>query len=674
MTPIEFHTGYLGTPKKKYKEGKEPEDFEVYDCPFCDASQHLYFFPSNTTWDCKVCTPPPNNVYSFIRMIYNDVGTRKVDELKKIWELPIRVFEKIKYNPLNNTWLLPTFRDGKLNNLYKITQARVPDKKNGGYKDAVRVMGTPGIPTTLCNWPLPESDEVWICEGQKDKLAADAIIGSKPIEAVGCPGASSFQQSWAMGFEDKDIVICFDNDDPGKKGTKKIIDIFKNSHYKPHSIKRLVWPEDIPNGYDLYDHYQEHKGSSYAHLHGFFEEVVEDDITKVTSEAVTADTSCDTYDKALESLKAAYHVSLDMETAFAVILASIYSTNIEGEQVWVKLIGRPGCGKSTLNKVVSGSDYVKSVSTFTGVFSGHKDNDGNDASLVPKIKNRTLIVKDADALMKQKNIEQIMSQLRDFYDKDSNVHYGNMQEFNYQNVRSTFIMMGTQVLRRADQSFLGERLLSLEMDVTPKDEEEINKRVVANALSQALGDKIPTSRDVMSALKGFIDHLKARETKVEMKPEHTDAIVRLCGLAAKLRTQVDRDFHGRLLSPATTELPTRLIGQLINTAISLCVVFDIPSPNEKVMKIIRKIIKDTINPRSHRFALCDIILDVPGISATQIEEHTNLNKKTIYEEINDLIELKFIEVRKVNSSRPGLKTRGYWLAPHIANEFKEITR
>ena len=49
-----------------------------------------------------------------------------------------------------------------------------------------------------------------------------------------------------------------------------------------------------------------------------------------------------------------------------------------------------------------------------------------DASLIPLIAGKTLIVKDADALLRQKNVEQIFSELRDFYDKDSSTFYKNM--------------------------------------------------------------------------------------------------------------------------------------------------------------------------------------------------------------------------------------------------------
>jgi len=671
MTPIEFHTNFIPTYKKKYHEGKEPEEYHIYDCPFsdCEGSQHLYFFPATTTWDCKKCGKK-GNVHIFNQHIYNDVCNRNIGGLKDIWKLPHKCFESIRYNPLNECWVLPTFREGKLNNLYKITVVR--EEKHGEWRDAVRVFGTPSLGTTLFDWPTPEAEEVWVTEGQKDKLAAEAIIGSREIVAVGCPGASSFQARWAMAFQDKNVVLLFDNDKPGKEGMQKVLKALQSSPYKPKAVKRIEWPENTEDGYDLYDLYQDLKARSYSHVSSLLQEVVQEDLTKVSSESVVADDSCDTYEKVLTVMRSVYYVPPDMETVLAIVLASIYSTNLEGEQVWFKIIGRPGCGKSTISKAVSASEFTKLLSTFTGLFSGHKDKEESDNSLIPEIQNRTLIVKDADALLRQGNIEQIMSELRDFYDKDSSVRYRHGLAFEYQNVRSTFILMGTQTLRRADQSFLGERLLSIEMDVTDKEEQLIKKRVAENALKLALNRPTPTTKEVMSSVKGFIGHLKDKSADhILLSDDYVDMIIRLCSLAANMRTQVDRDLRGKLLSPAMSEVPSRLIGQLINTTISLCMVYGVDSPSQKVEQIVKKVIRDTINPRSHRFLICDVILESPGVTAPQLEEKTGLSRGTIKDELRDLVELKFVRAVKVMQDN-GLKTYGLWLEECIRKEFSEI--
>jgi hypothetical protein len=234
-------------------------------------------------------------------------------------------------------------------------------------------------------------------------------------------------------------------------------------------------------------------------------------------------------------------------------------------------------------------------------------------------------------------------------------------------------MLGTQVLRRADHSFLGERLLSLEMDVSETDRDHISKKMMERSLQVALGRADDPEIAIMAAMKGWINHLKERELDSTLPQEYQDAVVEMCGLTANMRTQVDRDWKGKLLSPAVPELPTRLIGQIVTASLSLCAVFGINKPNEAVYRIIKKVLKDTINPRSHRFLICDVILENPSITALEIMEATGLDKMIIGEELLDLVELAFVSVHKVQGSRPGFKVPGYVLHPRIREPFKMIT-
>jgi hypothetical protein len=662
MTPIEFHADSYPKikPHTSQKTGQK-EELHVYDCPFCGKAEHFYYFPETTTWDCKVCTAPGNNVYTFIQRIYNEVCKKTVDDLIEQWQLPRRVFAKVRFNPLNGTYVIPTFKNGKLNNLYKY----VPSIN--------KTFGTPGLAATLFDWNEHENEVVWLCEGQKDKLAAEAIIQSREIEAVGVPGANVFKEGWVRAFEGRHLVICFDNDKPGKEGVKRIVNLFKDSPYKPKSMSKIEWPDDLKEGYDIHDLYIENKAKSYSLLNSFSQEIVEEEATKVTADVILPDDSIDTFVKAMDVFESSYYMTKDMRAALSMVLASIYSNNLDGrEQVWLKIIGPPGCGKSTISNAVSASDFVQSMSTFTGLFSGWKDNDDKDPSLVPLISNRTLIVKDADALLKQGNIEKIMSELRDFYDKNSTVRYGNRQMFNYQNVRSTFILMGTQHLRGADQSFLGERMLTVEMDVTEKDQEEIENRVMKNALAESLGGKATMERDVMAGMKGWIDnHLKNTKPEVVINTDFVEPLRQMCRITALMRTQVDRDFKGKVRSPAIPELPTRLIGQMIKTAVSLTVVHELKEPDEEVYNICKKVLKDTLNPRSTRFTLCDLMIDHPGICAPEIAKYTNFGKTTINDELRDLIELDFVDIKEVMSP-DRYPTRGFFLKPKILKPLREI--
>jgi ribosomal protein L37AE/L43A len=662
MTPLQFHTNQTPTLKSKAHENGKPEEMHMYDCPFCGKDQHLYYFPANTAWDCKACGRS-GNVYSFIQLLYSEVCNEEIQPLVKAWELPTRVFQNIKYNPLNDTYVIPTFRNNRLNNLYKYVE------------NLNKIMGTPGIGATLLDWTDDAYKEIWLCEGQKDKLAGEAIIGSREITAVGMPGANMFKESWCMAFQGKKLIIVMDNDEPGEKGKKRIIDIIKRSSHRPAELYEVRWPDHTIPGYDLRDFYQENQGRSWHDLQHLIHPIQEQDAIKVVTETIIGDFSCNTFDKSLESFKTAYYTTPDMYAVLSMCLASIFSIKVPGEQLWLRPVGAPGVGKTAIAKALSASEYVVSKSKFTGLFSGWKDQSDDDAGLIPEIEGRTLIVKDADSLLKQSNIEEIMGDLRDFYDKESSVTYRNRKSYNYSNIKATFIMMGTQVLRRVDHSFLGERFVTMEMDVTEKERMLISQKQMDKSLAVALGKIDDPEIAIKEKMKGWIEHLRERELESSIPQEFQQEIIRLSNLTALLRTQVDRNFRGRLQSPAVPELPTRLIGQMTTATLSLSVVFGLDHPNQDVYSIVKKCLKDTINPRSHRYVICDTILENPNIGAADILEATGLDKSTVNEELNDLLELQFVSMSDVSiPNRPGVKIKGFKLKDKISTPLTEIVR
>jgi predicted transcriptional regulator/energy-coupling factor transporter ATP-binding protein EcfA2 len=653
MDAFQFHTGFEITEKRT---GKGEKLFEM-DCPFCGKEGHFHFF-EDTRFGCKVCSVK-GNVYEFIHLIY-DQCLQDLGQLPKQRSLPERALSGIKFNRLTESFVLPTYKMGKMNNLYKTGPG-------------LRWMGTPGLTTTLYNWDEASEQEVWMCEGQWDRCAATAIIGNNhPITPIAIPGAASFKESWCGAFNGKDVVLIFDNDEAGVKGLEHSLKVFEESAQKPRSLKYVCWPDKTPDGYDLRDFYIENGRRSYVALQDLIKDVDAPQSIRITTPSILEDFTCDSYDKALDAFEKAFHTTSDMRAALACTMASIYSINVKGEQLWFKIIGPPGCGKTRIAKAVSGSDHVVSKSTFTGLFSGWTDNSEDDPGLIPLISGRTMIVKDADALLRQPNIEKIMSELRDFYDKDSSVQYKNRRSYEYRDIKSTIIICGTQVLRRADQSFLGERFLSVEMDVTAVDQEAISQKMMERSMEVAMGVTKDPETQIMSSMKGWINHLRERKLDCVISTEFQQNLIRLCTLTALMRTAVDRDFKRKLMSPAVPELPTRLIGQMITATLSLSAVFGDNSPDTKVFSIIQKILRDTINPRSNRFKICDALMEHPNIDAFELMEALNMPKTTLNEELEDLQELGFLHISQRASDSPGRRRHIFRLDDRIATPMRDL--
>ena len=75
-------------------------------------------------------------------------------------------------------------------------------------------------------------EKIIICEGEFDRLA----IESRNTPAITSTGGSGyFKKEWIENGElayYKDIYVCFDNDEAGKKGSLKVLSILKDLGYR----------------------------------------------------------------------------------------------------------------------------------------------------------------------------------------------------------------------------------------------------------------------------------------------------------------------------------------------------------------------------------------------------------------------------------------------------------
>lgn len=658
--PFSFHTG------NEYEQHGEQH---IGTCPFCEKTQKFYF-NDDFLWDCKNANcidkegkRRSGNVISFLRQMYeeHDTLTKGSSMVATMRSLPGAkvITNGIKLNLWNDTIIIPTYRNGKINNIYKCVNV---DGK-------VMILCTPGVEHTIMNWPEETFDTVWVAEGHWDKIAGEAIVGSNQITVIGAPGAGVWKKNWTDILADKHVVFCYDNDNAGRTGMERIIlkHIAPNPQ-KPKSISYIKWPEGTREKYDLNDTYKEHQRESFKWLssnivpYSVPEGTV---IVKTTIETVQANKDIDTFDKLLNEFSQLYHTTRDMEYCLALVLASIYSVNIGGEQIWLRIIGPPGCGKTTIASAVGSSEQVVLKSTFTGLFSGFKDDSDEDASLVPTISGKTLIVKDADALLRQPNIERIFSELRDFYDKNSSTQYRNRIQHDYRNIRSTMILCGTNILRRSDQSFLGERFLDFELHVTKTDEELIMDRMMSRSQLEALNPStLPPETPVQAAAKGFIEHLMEKPMTGLLKDDTLRTIKKLAKLTALMRTKVDRDMFGRgdiTFSPVS-EIPTRLIGQFGKLRLCLPMVFGVDDYRSDA--ILKKVTRDIIDPTSNRYKLCMDLME-GWFSRDGLVESSKLTKTVVSRELDNLRELNIVRDRVATGSAPGRKRLEFTLQNEI---------
>jgi len=83
-----------------------------------------------------------------------------------------------------------------------------------------------GSHAVLFNYPaVSDSKYIFICEGEMDCLRL-SIEGIPAVTSTG--GAGVFLPEWAPLLADRKVYICYDSDDPGRSGARKVLEMLPN--------------------------------------------------------------------------------------------------------------------------------------------------------------------------------------------------------------------------------------------------------------------------------------------------------------------------------------------------------------------------------------------------------------------------------------------------------------
>ena len=108
-----------------------------------------------------------------------------------------------------------------------------------------------GIEAQIYGWETLRkiTEKIIVCEGELDRLA----LLSKDIPAItSTHGAMTFKQEWVEELRKvKNIYICFDNDEAGKKGTERVAKMVENGG---NELYIITLPQEVGDGGDITDY------------------------------------------------------------------------------------------------------------------------------------------------------------------------------------------------------------------------------------------------------------------------------------------------------------------------------------------------------------------------------------------------------------------------------------
>lgn len=632
------------------------------DCPFCGKTNH--FVVNRETGQCqclrndKCCS---GNIYTFIRKLHSLMlaDTTKDDYRALKEKRPGLSWLKLRedgfaLDRLNDQWICPVY--SVVDEKTKLTNLQYWDEEKGELRNTATCKSTfSGVESIKPEGPI------FICEGRFDKVALIWLLEEakypEPYSIISVPGAGIFPESQLAVFKGRDLIFLYDHDEAGRNGTQKAVTKLTNSPFKPKSVKTVRWYDTLGEGYDVRDFVRDNLKQpkmGWKALREILIDYDESGLKRIKRERR------ESFAEVIEDFKKQkIHMERGFKDALAICLATAFSVRIPGDPIWLLLVAVPGSGKTMLLESFLGSDeYCYAVSKMTSqtLISGWKDADGKEASLLPTLNGRTLVIKDYTTIkmLPQGTQEELYGLLRDIYDGHTHVIFGNRQDKEFRDIHFSIIAGVTDIIHGDNRATLGERFLKVEL----LDDDHDHEAHIRAAMRGSSG-KDNRVEHLRKSILGFLDRSFSKDDLPEIPLWVEDRIVALSQIIGLLRANVDRDKQGLKYRPRA-ELGTRVAVQLKRLAECLAFVYGLSQVNERCMRLVEKVALDSVVEFNleivQKLANCK-----HPLTAKTLHEELRLSLPTIRKSLDNLRELHVVDFyRDANNTGHGGKKTGLW--------------
>jgi hypothetical protein len=431
---------------------------------------------------------------------------------------------------------------------------------------------------------------------------------------------------------------------------------------KDSTVKRIHWPSEFPDKYDIRDyvtHRADKPKQAWQGLKALFPEkqavVKKSKLVRTTFEAVVKD------------FRKHLHIDKAWEEALAVCMAVVVSARLKNDPLWLFLVGPPGAGKTLLvESFMNSPDLAEYLSKITrpSLVSGFRGEE--DYSVLAKILGRCLIVKDYTAIcsLPLGVQEELYGILRDAYDGRCVVPFGNMDPKIFEGYFS-MIASVTDVIRSHNRAALGERFLKLELLDEKTHEPTKHIRTALSSIEDNIAEKAAAEESLRESVAAFMER-PFDERKLPKIPSWlTERLIHLAQLGSNLRAVVAKQ-SGELSYRPRPEIGTRFAKQLAKLARCLCWVYGTNKIDERVYKIIQRVALETVlgwdlEILHALFHAGEKGLLIPDIGALMQLSHTGIARR-----LEDLQHLSIVyRSEETRRDRRGRRAYIWYMAPHI---------
>lgn len=326
------------------------------------------------------------------------------------------------------------------------------------------------------------------------------------------------------------------------------------------------------------------------------------------------------------------------EDAAEALLTAVLANKLQGDPVWLILIGPPSAGKTLLLTPLEGIWDCRLLSNVTPntFLSGAHSVAGGDPSLLNKLGDRPFVaVKDLSTILESHPYDraELFSQLREIYDGHISKSFGTGITREWSG-KLTLVMGMTGAIDQYDslRSELGERFLRFRFN-PPEDRHELAKQSAS-----AAGHEDEIRGELHDAYVEALTAAADRLDDVTISDRSRSQLAALAVIAAQARTTVNRG-----LKPEP-ELPPRLMGQLLKFAQAQASLRGWDDMED--LSLLRRLTLDAV-PEPRRGVLKDIGATIcqkqEEDPSVKVGELNYMSTPTRYRIIDDLVRLDVLE-------------------------------
>ncbi len=334
---------------------------------------------------------------------------------------------------------------------------------------------------------------------------------------------------------------------------------------------------------------------------------------------------------------------------FKIVFGTCFANRLDSKPLWIYIVGTSGSGKSELLQSLEGHPKIELMSSFTekALISGlvlPGGEDKNDASLLPKLDGKILVIKDFTTLMKERRdiFANVMGQLRDMYDGKSRRAFGTGKAKLYNSKFGIIAGVTCELDKHITAlSALGERFLIYRLPILTR------KQKRARALRASRNINVKQQEKKIQQAAHYV--LDLDPTIPELPEKILFQIETLAEFVARARTHVDRNRYNReVLYPPEPEVHTRLLKQLSDLARGICMSREKGVVSFSEIRLIRKVAFDCL-PGNRAKLLRHLAKIYPEKTTNQQASMVcNLSRSALYYWLDDLHQLGL--VKKITTS------------------------